>query len=57
MEKPGRFGGRLTRDYLAWLKKRLTAGDQGVLRPKRIPLDVRAYWALNDSEKTTKGAA
>lgn len=46
MAKPGCFGGTLARDYLRWLKTRLTAGDTSVLRPKKAPLDVRAYWDL-----------
>ena len=46
MAKPGCFGGNLARDYLRWLKHRLAAGDTRVLTPKRVPLDVRAYWDL-----------
>lgn len=44
MSKPGSFGGALARAYLRWLKSRLAAGHP--IRPKIVPLDVRAYWDL-----------
>jgi hypothetical protein len=54
MQKPGSFCGKLARSYLAWLKRRLRAGDRSVLRPKHVPLDVRAYWSLEKASKITK---
>ena len=55
MRKPGCFGGPLARDYLKWVKRRLKAGRGEVLDAKRVPLDVRAYWSLENAPKTTKG--
>jgi hypothetical protein len=50
MDNPGSFAGSLARSYLKWLKRRCRAGDQSVLRPKRIPVDVRAYWSLQEAQ-------
>jgi hypothetical protein len=55
MEKPGCFCGHLARAYLAWFKKRLKQGDESLLQPKQIPVDVRAYWNFKKSENNTKG--
>lgn len=46
MAKPGSFGGLIARSYLQWFNARLTAGDRRILLPKKVPLDVRAYWDL-----------
>jgi hypothetical protein len=55
MERPGCFCGHLARAYLSWFKKRFRNGDESVLRPKEIPLDVRAYWSFEKGAKTPKG--
>jgi len=55
MERPGCFCGHLARSYLAWFKKRFRNGDESILKPKQIPLDVRAYWSFAKAAKTTKG--
>jgi len=46
MTNPGSFGGPIARSYLRWFSARLAACDTGVLQPKQVPLDVRAYWDL-----------
>ncbi|MFT3783673.1 MAG: hypothetical protein QM790_16800 [Nibricoccus sp.] len=55
MTKPGCFCGPLARAYLKWFKKR-TQNAKLPLGPKRIPVDVRAYWDLVRHSETTKGS-
>jgi hypothetical protein len=55
LENPGSCAGTLARSYLGWIKRRLKAGDSEVLNPKRVPLDVRAYWIMQKAQKSTKG--
>lgn len=50
MAKPGCLAGPLARNYLFWLKRKLAAGDKSVLRPKVVPLDVRAFWELENRQ-------
>ena len=51
MNAPGAFSGPLARSYLRWLKRRYKAGDASVRAPKRVPVDVRAYWSLTEASK------
>jgi len=48
---PGRFGCKLARGYLNWMRTQVKRGNQGVLKPKKIPLDVRAYWDWQKSKE------
>lgn len=48
MKTPGCLDGKKARNYLRWFKRRHSCGDEAVLQPKKIPLDVRAYWALRE---------
>lgn len=50
MRSPGSLCGITARSYIKWLKRRYRAGDHSVLRPKRIPVDVRAYWSLQEAQ-------
>lgn len=51
MKAPQCLNGGRARDYLRWFKRRHSLGDMNVLRPKKIPLDVRAYWALQQQNR------
>lgn len=51
MKAPACVNGGRARDYLQWFKRRHALGDTGVLQPKKIPLDVRAYWALQQQNR------
>lgn len=44
------IGGLLARKYLRWIKIRLARGDTLVLSPKKVPLDVRAFWDLQKQD-------
>jgi len=50
MNSPGSLSGATARSYIKWLKRRYRTGDQSVLRPKRIPVDVRAFWSLEEAQ-------
>jgi len=50
MNFPGSLCGAIARSYLKWLKRRYRAGDLSVRGPKRIPVDVRAYWSLQEAQ-------
>jgi hypothetical protein len=48
MRTPATLVGLRARRYLAWLRRRWKAQEPGALLPKIVPMDVRAFWAMQE---------
>ena len=52
MHTPGTLVGLRARRYLAWLRRRWKAQEPGALLPKIVPMDVRAFWAMQEHQRS-----
>lgn len=52
MRTPATLVGLRARRYLAWFRRRWKAQEPGALLPKKVPMDVRAFWAMQERQRS-----